>query len=356
MSEISGALFDNDTTSHLVKTGVGKVYGVIVNSHTSGTLRLDDGIDGNDETANPATATLTMSGAIAPAVHAQSVLTSDTTNVSDGATVTIGAVVYRFKDTPDTAFDIQIGTDAETSLANLKAGINASGTEGVEYFAGLTAHPYVFATGSTATTLTVVSILHGTASNSLATTETSAHLSWEDTTLGGGTGASVVGVASTNATFTINDRTYTFTTALTENCGGDAIVDEILWVTSNAVALDNMKSAINASGTEGTDYSTGTVVNADVEATTNTDTAQTISALVAGVAGNSITISETLGNTVWGSSTTTLTGGSEATITIMNTYTFPSGSQVLTFPEPINFVTGLYATVGGTLDYTILYN
>lgn len=47
---------------------------------------------------------------------------------------------------------------------------------------------------------------------------------------------------------------------------------------------------------------------------------------------------------------------SAAGTVLINTYSFPSGSGVLAFPEPINFTTGLYLTVGGTLDYTVLYN
>ena len=40
---------------------------------------------------------------------------------------------------------------------------------------------------------------------------------------------------------------------------------------------------------------------------------------------------------------------------LMNTYTFGSGSSVVRFPAPINFLTGLYATIGGTADITIVY-
>lgn len=40
---------------------------------------------------------------------------------------------------------------------------------------------------------------------------------------------------------------------------------------------------------------------------------------------------------------------------LMNTFTFPSGSGMYTFPMGVSFNTGLYATVGGTLDYTLLY-
>lgn len=42
---------------------------------------------------------------------------------------------------------------------------------------------------------------------------------------------------------------------------------------------------------------------------------------------------------------------------IINTYTVPTGaSNVIRFPEPINFYNGLYCTVGGTADLTFLYN
>ena len=39
---------------------------------------------------------------------------------------------------------------------------------------------------------------------------------------------------------------------------------------------------------------------------------------------------------------------------IINTYTFPAGSGIYQFPA-IEFYTGLYATIGGTLDYTIIW-
>lgn len=46
---------------------------------------------------------------------------------------------------------------------------------------------------------------------------------------------------------------------------------------------------------------------------------------------------------------------SAAGTVIMNTFTFPAGSGMYTFPKGISFNTGLYATVGGTIDYTILW-
>lgn len=351
--EISGANYRNLTATELVKSGVGKVYGVVVNSHTSGTMKLQDGVDGT--AGAKATSTLTTSG-IVYAKFPESTLTSDATNVADGETVTIGSIVYRFKDTMLAAYDVQIGASAAISLDNLKAAINASGTPGTEYFAGTLIHPDVTATTNTDTTQKVVSKVIGTANNAKATTETSAHLSWADTTLGGGTGTSVTGVATASSTFVINGTSYYFTNQLSETVNGvaSAVVNEILWVTSDAVALDNMKLAINGTGTEGTDYSTGTNANTDVIATTNGNTTQVIEAKVFGSLGNSITTTETMTTTAW--TGTTLSGGTDAARLMLNTFTFPAGSGVYKFPEPINFVNGLFFTVGGTLDATVIYN
>lgn len=40
---------------------------------------------------------------------------------------------------------------------------------------------------------------------------------------------------------------------------------------------------------------------------------------------------------------------------IINTISIPSGPYVFTFPEPVQFSTGLFATLGGTIDITIIY-
>ncbi len=349
----TGALYRNLTATELVKNGDGKVYGVIVNSHSSGTMKLLDGVD--NTAGAKATSTLTTSG-IVYAKFPESTLTSNATNVSDEDTVTIGSVVYRFKNTLALAYDVKIGVDAATTLDNLKAAINASGTPGTEYFAGTLIHPDVTATTNTDTTQKVVSKVIGTANNTKATTKSAATLSWADTTLGGGTGTSVTGVATASSTFVINGTSYYFTNQLSETVNGvaSAVANEILWVTSDAVALDNMKLAINGTGTEGTDYSTGTNANTDVIATTNGNTTQIIEAKVFGTLGNTITTTETMTTTAW--TGTTLSGGTNASRTMLNTYTFPTGSGVYTFPEPINFVNGLFFTVGGTLDVTVVYN
>lgn len=242
---------------------------------------------------------LTSSGALVPGTHGVTVLTSDATNVNEDDIVTIGSTVYRFKATTVAAYDINIGVDAAESLDFLKAAINASGTgDGSDYHAGTLAHPDVVATTNAATTQEIQAKVPGTVPNAIVTTEDSDHLSWADTTLGGGTGASVAGITTANATFTIGTRTYTFVDELSET-EADAIIDQILYGGNEATALDNMKVAINAGATAGTNYSTGTVVNADVVAGTNTATTQVITAKVKGVIGDLIATTETLANTVW---------------------------------------------------------
>lgn len=261
-----------------------------------------------------ATQTLTLTGAIVPGSHAESVVTSDTTNVAEDETITIGATVYRFRDTLAQAYDVQIGASAAATLDNLKAAINASGTPGTEYFAGTEAHPDVVATDNADTTQKIVTRIPGTASNAAATTTTASHLSWADTTLGGGTGASNPGVAP--ETVTIGGRAYSFVDVLSEtNAPAAAVADQVLFGADSAAALDNLKSAINASAGVGTTYSTGTVAHATVNATTNSDTEQTIAADTAGSAGNAITTTSVLANGSWGAAT--LAGGYDnLTITV----------------------------------------
>lgn len=47
---------------------------------------------------------------------------------------------------------------------------------------------------------------------------------------------------------------------------------------------------------------------------------------------------------------------------IMDTFTFPAGSSIQTFPsgvgdrDGVSFYTGLYATIGGTANVTILFD
>jgi len=94
-------------------------------------------------------------------------------------------------------------------------------------------------------------------------------------------------------TVTIDGYVYTFVAvpaaAFDVDIGGTA-----------AVSLDNLKAAINDSGTEGTTYGTGTYAHPSVTATTNTDTTQVVEARLAGANGNAITTTEVATTLSWG--------------------------------------------------------
>lgn len=344
----------NITETALLKIGQGVLKKVIINSHSSGTLKLIDGFTNGAV----ATTTLTSSGAMVPADYATNTITSTGTNVSAGDTVTINTTVYTFRTVLLSPYDVLIGVDAATSLANLKKAINGSGTNGVEYAGGTVANTDVVADTLTATTLKVWARTLGTTPNTYPTTETAATLSWADTTLGGGTGASDPGVTAAGATFTLDTTTYTAVLRLAENIGMTSVANQVLWVTSEAVFLDNVKSAINRTGTPGTDYSSATTIHPTVFATTNTNTTQVFNAKYPGTGGNSIATTETMANYAFTSTVMasgTLTNGK----VICNTITFSAvattGERIIDFGDSgVDFATGLLAVVGGTADLTFL--
>lgn len=97
------------------------------------------------------------------------------------------------------------------------------------------------------------------------------------------------GTADNNETMTIGNRTYTFKTTLT------GAADEILIGAAATNTLDNIKSAINGTGTPGTDYGTGTKRHADVTAGTKTATTLVIAATDSNASGGLAT-TETMTN------------------------------------------------------------
>lgn len=115
---------------------------------------------------------------------ASGLITSDATAPSNNETITIGTTVYTAKTAlSGAAYEVLIGISASVFLDNLKSAINATAGAGTTYGLGTSAHPLVTANTKTATTLLVVAKAIGSAGNSIATTETSAHLSWGSTTL-----------------------------------------------------------------------------------------------------------------------------------------------------------------------------
>lgn len=169
-----------------------------------------------------------------------SVLTSDTTAPTDGDFIQVDGVTYTAKTTlssPALANEVLIGGSAAVFLDNLKSAINRTGTVGTDYSSATVIHPTVTATTNTDTTQLVVAKQIGTAGNLITTSETSTHLSW--------TGTGFTG-------------------------GANAVQNEVLIGTNAAANLSNLKAAIEDTGTRGVNYSSNTHKNGDVTATTLT--------------------------------------------------------------------------------------
>lgn len=107
-------------------------------------------------------------------------------------------------------------------------------------------------------------------------------------------------------TVTIGGKVYTFQTTLT-NVNGNVLIG-----VSAAVALDNLKAAVNLDAGAGTTFATATTIHPTVTATTNTNTTQVFEAKTAGVIGNAITTTEVSTQLSFGAAT--LTGGIDATV------------------------------------------
>lgn len=104
-------------------------------------------------------------------VAAQGTLTLDT-NPTDADTMTVGDVVYRFKDTMAQANDVQIGAAVADTQANVVAAINGTGTDGVEYYAGTVVNPKASIAAFASDDAVLTARQAGTPGNAYATTET----------------------------------------------------------------------------------------------------------------------------------------------------------------------------------------
>jgi len=171
---------------------------------------------------------------------------SGSTDVSDGDTVTIGSLTYRFKTTMSNAYDVQLtaGTGSDTSMNNLIDAINGTGTAGTNWYgtgsggtSGSIASPVVSAGALTSHAFTVTALAQGLAGNTIATTKSSSIVSWGGSTLSGGTSAAASftvvpgseyaltyqwqwlnGSTWTNISGTVNGTAYTNYTTATLTC------------------------------------------------------------------------------------------------------------------------------------------
>jgi hypothetical protein len=171
---------------------------------------------------------------------------------TSGDKMTIGTKEFTFvpDGTANAEGEVSIGTDLATAQANILAAIN--GTDGFN-----DPHPLVTAGEFTSDDTVLTALVGGTVGNAIASTETFTHVDnhFSGVTLSGGT-----------------------------NCSAQN-------------AIDHLVAEVTAHDTQG------------IEATDATGGVVTLSAKVAGAAGNDITIAETMVNGAFAGAATKLSGG-----------------------------------------------
>lgn len=246
-------------------------------------------------TAVAALGTLTLTSNLSPGVKATGTLTLSA-NAANTETVVIGGKTYTFQDSlTNSDGNVKVGADAAGSISNLVAAITLGAGSGTAYAAAMTLHSTVTAAvgGGGGTQATITAKAYGTAGNSIGTTETLGSGAFGAATLSGGVQPDTV---------TIGSRTYTFQDALT-NVAGNVLID----AGGAAGTISNLVAAINAGAGSGSVYAAATTAHPDVTGSAGAGTTVIATAKVAGVAGNSITTTETSNNASWGAAT--LAGG-----------------------------------------------
>lgn len=222
---------------------------------------------------------------------------------SDGDIVSIDGIAYTFRTTLTNSgtapYEVLINSSGAGAVAKLKLAMNLTGTAGTDYGTGTLIHPTVTAGTVSSATLPMTAKALGTGGNVLQTS---------------------VPIG------TVESFTGTFLAG-----GVNPVPYQVLLGVSAAVQLDNLKDAINltsVSGSMGTTYSTGTAIHPQVNATTNTNTAQTVVANDYAVTNASIPTTnpiDTGSHLSWGS--TTLTSGVKNQIAV-NTTTYDGANGV----------------------------
>ena len=120
------------------------------------------------------------------------------THPTNGDTVLIGATTYTFRTSPSLAYDVVLGANKATAIANLDAAILANGSAPTNYNAGTLANPLIGTSVISGDTIIVTAARTGTDGNLIATTASDpAQTSWAATTLTGGEDVTQPAVART---------------------------------------------------------------------------------------------------------------------------------------------------------------
>jgi hypothetical protein len=200
--QVSAATFAGDIctlTARLVGT-----HGNSIPTTESG-----NGLDNGSNVFNATTLGTTTTG-VDDGTH---VAAQGTLTIAEDVTTTdqftVGDIQYTLLDTPIAAYDIDTGANEAAAKVNIVAAINASGTEGVEYFAGTLRNPLVEATTFAGDACVLTARNPGHAGNAIVSAESGNELTHEDNVFDAATlGTTTFGV-DRGATLVI-DTWYTF--------------------------------------------------------------------------------------------------------------------------------------------------
>jgi flagellar hook protein FlgE len=298
--------------------------------NATSTVQLNLNLDASDTALASATGALTVPAPALPTA---------------GQTATIGDTTYTFATAitaQSPADTVLIGSDVQSTLANLAGAINASSAggqaAGTTYSLGTVANPLVTATGSTENTLSLQAVESGTGGDALITSTGWMAGSFAAGDLSGGVSEqSATGTLSVppplptaGQTVTVGGTTYTFASAIT----AQSAANTVLIGSDITSVLANLAGAINASSSggqaAGTTYSSGTVANTSVTATGSTGDTLSLQALQSGVVGNSYAIASTWSAGSFGGGD--LSGGvaAESATGTLTANTLPTAGQTVT--------------------------
>jgi len=284
-----------------------------------------------------------------------------------GDTVTVGGKTYTFAtiasglSTTPQANEVLLGASNTATVANLVAAIN-QGTQtvtngvGSKYSASTVQNAFVTAVvDATVTTIDFTANTAGSTGNNLTgSVVTAGGYAFTTGNFTGGVDLGAAKNAVAGDTVTIGSggvgnaaETFHFVSALSTT----PTLNEVLVGADEAHSLDNLANAVNGGAGLGTTYSSNTVANTAVLASTGTNVAGfdtlTLTATTKGLAGNTINTQATGGNNTFGA--VTLTNGSASSSNDLLNIA-DATAALTTINAAIQTVAALRGSIGATVN------
>ena len=156
-----------------------------------------------------------------------------------------------------------------------------------------------------------------------------------------------MGNATNGETVTIGPKTYTFDAVLLTNADGHVLIGA-----SATNTATNLVAAISLGAGAGTNYATNMSANPVATAAIATGSTLTVSALTAGIPGNSIKISETVNAGSWALQQAQLSGGASSDVSIIPVNGLGIGVTVVGTNAVVGAVSNVVCTFALSADGT----